>query len=159
MPEWRRLLAMKGTIFFSNDFPIGINPKVYKGNTEAVLKEFQARSTRSSDTIRCPCRPPVSMVHESFSRKFFPGRVHWIRRPFARPPSKSTSPGKYNVRLWVKFAPPEPPAGRSEPQSPPRFNAVAGEKDVGRYPQDFAVREQLLPFPPGKREARASPNS
>jgi branched-chain amino acid transport system substrate-binding protein len=155
MPEWARTFGNEGDYIFSNDFPIGINPKVYKGQTEAILKEFQGRFNKKFGH-----HPAVHATAGFDGARILFEEV--LPRAGSLDPEAvrkaalqvDISQGYTMFGFGVKFASPEHPNAGQNLRAHPALMQWQEQRMWVVYPPDFAVRKPLLPLPTWEERAK-----
>jgi len=147
MPEWAKTFGKEGDYIFNIDPPVGISPKVFKGDTEAKLKDFRERFNKKFGHY------PVVHATAGFvgAKMLFEAlAIAGTDDPEAVRKAAlqiDIPPGSTVFGFGVKFAPPDhPSAGQNLKGHPVVFQWV-DQKPYVVYPADFAIRDPLMPLP------------
>lgn len=147
MPEWAKTFGKEGDFIFNIDPPVGISPKVFKGDTEAQLKEFRERFNKKFGHY------PVVHATAGFvgAQMLFEAlAIAGTDDPEAVRKAAlqiDIPPGGTVFGFGVKYAPPDHPAAGQNLRGHPVVFQWVDQKPHVVYPADFAVRDPLLPLP------------
>ncbi len=157
MPEWARTFGKEANYVFNIDPAVGINPKVYTGNTEATLKEFQDRfnkkfghhpathATGGFEAARIMFQyvlPKVSSLEPEALRKAFL--------------QVDVPQGGTVFGFGVKFNPPDNPDAGQNQRAHPVLMQWQDERLWVVYPPDFSIKKVLLPLPTWEERAKGN---
>ncbi len=155
MPDWARSLGDEANYVFNVDPAIGINPAIFKGKTESVLKEFQARFNKRFGHIPA--------VHASTG---FDGARVLLEEVLPRAGSLDPEavrnaalqvdipPGGSIFGFGVKFAPPGHPNAGQNLRAHPVLMQWQEQKQWVVYPKEFSTKNVLLPMPTWEERAK-----
>ena len=156
MPEWAKTFGKEGDYIFNIDPPVGINPKVFKGGTEALLKEFRERFNKKFGHY------PVVHATAGFvgAQMLFEAlSIAGTDDPEAvRKAALSIDipEGGTVFGFGVKFAPPDHVAAGQNLRGHPVVFQWIDQKPHVVYPATFAIREPMMPLPTWEDRAKGT---
>jgi len=154
MPEWAKTFGNEANYIFNIDPPIGINPKVFKGNTATMLQEFRERFNKKFGHY------PATHATAGFvgAKVLFDaiGKAGSDDPEAVRKAALSIDipEGGTIFGFGVKFAPPEHPAAGQNLRAHPVLMQWQDQKPIVVYPKAFALAEPLVPLPTWEQRAK-----
>ncbi len=154
MPEWAKTFGNEGNYIFNVDPPIGINPKAYKGNTQALLNDFRERFNKKF------AHYPAVHATAGFvgAQMLFEAiRIAGTDDPEAVRKAALTidiPEGGSVFGFGVKFAGPENPSAGQNLKAHPVLMQWQEQKLAVVYPKTFAIAEPLFPLPTWEERAK-----
>lgn len=158
MPEWAKTFGNEGNYIFNVDPPIGINPKAYKGNTQALLNDFRERFNKKF------AHYPAVHATAGFvgAQMLFEAiRIAGTDDPEAVRKAALTidiPEGGSIFGFGVKFAGPENPSAGQNLKGHPVLMQWQEQKLAVVYPKAFAIAEPLFPLPTWEERAKGKTN-
>lgn len=158
MPEWAKTFGNEGNYIFNIDPPIGINPKVFKGNTEALLKDFRERFNKKFAhypvTHATAGFVGAQILFEAMSKAGTddPEAVRKAALTIDIPE------GGTIFGFGVKFAGPENPSAGQNLRGHPVLMQWQDQKPAVVYPKTFALTDPLMPLPTWDERAKGKTN-
>ena len=158
MPDWAKTFGKEGNYIFNIDPPIGINPKAFKGNTQALSNDFRERFNKKFGHY-----PAVHATAGFVSAQvlFEAIRIAGTDDPEAVRKAALTidiPEGESIFGFGVKFAGPEDPSAGQNLKAHPVLMQWLEQKLAVVYPKAFAVAEPLLPLPTWEERAKGKTN-
>jgi branched-chain amino acid transport system substrate-binding protein len=148
MPEWVKTFGNEGNYIFNIDPPIGINPKVFKGNTLAVLNDFRERFNKKFAHYPATHATAGFMSAHLLFEAVLPKAGSVDPEAVRKAALEIDIPeGGTVFGFGVKFAPPDNPSAGQNLRAIPVLMQWQEQKPWVVYPAAFAVREPLMPLP------------
>ena len=148
MPEWAKTFGNEANYIFNIDPPIGINPKVFKGNTLAVLNDFRERFNKKFGHY------PATHATAGFMSAHLLFEVVLPKAGSVDPEAVRKAALEIDIPeggtvfgFGVKFAPPDNPSAGQNLRAIPVLMQWQEQKPWVVYPATFAIREPLMPLP------------
>ncbi len=155
MPEWARSLGDEANYIFNIDPAININPVIYKGKTESILKEFQMRFNKKFGHL------PATHATAGFegARILFEEvlpRAGSLDPEAVRNAALQVDipPGGTVFGFGVKFAPPGHPDAGQNLRAHPVLMQWQEQRPWVVYPKEFSIKNVLLPMPTWEERAK-----
>ncbi|MCX5908902.1 MAG: ABC transporter substrate-binding protein [Deltaproteobacteria bacterium] len=158
MPDWAKTFGNEGNYIFNIDPPIGINPKAFKGNTQALSNDFRERFNKKFGHY-----PAVHATAGFVSAQvlFEAIRIAGTDDPEAVRKAALTidiPEGESIFGFGVKFAGPEDPSAGQNLKGHPVLMQWLEQKLAVVYPKAFAIAEPLIPLPTWEERAKGKTN-
>lgn len=155
MPEWARIFGNEANYIFNIDPPIGINPKVFKGNTLAVLNDFRERFNKRFGHYPATHATAGFMAAHLLFEVVLPKAGSLDPEAVRKAALEVDIPeGGTVFGFGVKFAPPDNPAAGQNLRGIPVLMQWQEQKLWVVYPAAFAVRKPLMPLPTWEERAK-----
>jgi len=148
MPEFAKTFGKEADYVFNIDPAVGINPKIYKGNTEAVLKEFQTRFNKKFGhhpaTHATGGFEAARMMFEYVLPKVKSLEPEALRQAFLQ---VDVPQGGTVFGYGVKFNPPDHPDAGQNFRAHPVLMQWQDERLWVVHPTDFSIKKFYIPMP------------
>jgi len=157
MPEWAKTFGNEANYIFNVDPPIGFNPKIFVGNTQAVLNDFRERFNKKFNhypaTHATAGFVAARVLFENVLSKAGSDDPEAVRKAalVVDIPQGGTVFG-----YGVKFAPPDHPAAGQDLRAHPVLMQWQDQNMVVVYPEAFAMGQPLLPLPTWEERAKGT---
>ncbi len=157
MPEWAKTFGKEGNYIFNIDPPVGFNPKVFVGNTQALLNDFRERFNKKFGhypaTHATAGFVAARVLFENVLPKAGSDDPEAVRKAAL---AVDIPQGGTVFGFGVKFAPPDNPAAGQNLKGHPVLMQWKNEKMEVVYPKAFAIGEPLLPLPTWEQRAKGT---
>jgi len=155
MPEWAKTFGNEANYIFNIDPPIGIHPKVFKGNTLEVLNDFRERFNKKFNHYPVTHATAGFMGAHLLFEVVLPKAGSLDSEAIRKAALAVDIPeGGTVFGFGVKFAPPDNPAAGQNLRAIPVLMQWQEQKPWVVYPGTFAVREPLMPLPTWEERAK-----
>jgi branched-chain amino acid transport system substrate-binding protein len=157
MPEWVKTFGNEGNYIFNIDPPIGINPKVFKGNAQALLNDFRERFNKKFGHYPATHATAGFVSAQVLLQEVLPKAgsddPEAVRNAAL---AVDIPPGGTIFGYGVKFAPPDNPTAGQDLRAHPVLMQWQDQKPVVVYPAEFAVAQPLMPLPTWEERAKGT---
>jgi branched-chain amino acid transport system substrate-binding protein len=148
MPEWAKTFGNEANYIFDVDPPVGFNPKIFIGNTQAVLNDFRERFNKKFGhypaTHATAGFVSARVLFEDVLAKAGSDDPEAVRKAAL---AVDIPQGGTVFGYGIKFAPPDNPAAGQDLRAHPVLMQWQDQKMVVVFPAAFAVGQPLLPLP------------
>jgi branched-chain amino acid transport system substrate-binding protein len=158
MPEFAKTFGKEANYVFNIDPAVGINPKIYKGNTEAILKDFQQRFNKKFG------HHPATHATAGFDGARLLFEYILPKAPSLDPEAVRNAALAVDIPqgaasmfgYGVKFNPPDHPDAGQNLRAHPVLMQWQDERLWVVYPPEFSIKKLLLPLPTWEERAKGT---
>jgi branched-chain amino acid transport system substrate-binding protein len=157
MPEFAKTFGKEANYVFNIDPAVGINPKIYTGNTEGVLKDFQARFNKKFGhhpaTHATGGFEAARIMFQYILPKVKTLEPEALRKAFL---DVDVPQGGTVFGFGVKFNPPDHSDAGQNHRAHPILMQWQDERLWVVHPPDFSIKKLLLPLPTWEERAKGT---
>ncbi len=155
MPDWAKTFGNEANYIFNIDPPVGFNPKVFVGNTQALLNDFRERFNKKfahyPATHATAGFVSARVLFDNVLPKAGSDNPEAVRKAAL---AVDIPQGGSVFGFGIKFAPPENAAAGQNLRAQPVLMQWQDQKMVVVYPQSFSVGQPLIPMPTWEERAK-----
>jgi branched-chain amino acid transport system substrate-binding protein len=157
MPEWVKTFGNEGNYIFNIDPPIGINPKIFKGNAQALLNDFRERFNKKFGHYPATHATAGFVSAQVLLQEVLPKAGSDDPEAVRNAALAVDIPSGGTIFGYgVKFAPPDNPTAGQDLRAHPVLMQWQDQKPVVVYPAEFAVAQPLMPLPTWEERAKGT---